>query len=220
MFHVFVSIELIFALLQALNYDPSSHKTRWFIDTLTPTTHPSENKWTYVTETLRPTPQLMLGTVLAVSGGLIRRACYKAMKEMFTFELSIRKEHRLVTSGPYAYLRHPGYTAAIMAGSGTLLALVVGRGSWSRECLWPMVVSVFRAMFSGNKTPSLGLKPSSDLDLDLPVTVSVFINAIFLAMVIFGPRARIEDRMMEREFGDEWKDWRKKVRWGMLWGIY
>ncbi|KAK7436529.1 hypothetical protein VKT23_019083 [Stygiomarasmius scandens] len=219
-FHVFVSIELAFALLQVFNSNPSSPSTRRFIKFLTPATHSSVDRWTYITDVLQPTPQLILGTVLALSGGLIRRACYAAMREMFTFELSIRKEHKLVTWGPYAYLRHPGYTAAIMAGSGTLLALVVGRGSWSRECLWPMIASAFRTLFSGNQTPPLGLEPVRTLDFDMPVTISVLINAIFLALVIFGPRARKEDEMMEREFGNDWRNWRKRVRWGLLWGVY
>jgi len=40
---------------------------------------------------------------------------------MFTFEMSIRKEHILVTSGPYGVVRHPGYTGALLAIGGMLL---------------------------------------------------------------------------------------------------
>lgn len=43
------------------------------------------------------------------------------MGSMFTFEMSIRKNHELVTSGPYAIVRHPGYTSVMLVVIGMLL---------------------------------------------------------------------------------------------------
>ncbi|EIE24054.1 hypothetical protein COCSUDRAFT_41369 [Coccomyxa subellipsoidea C-169] len=37
----------------------------------------------------------------------------------FTFEVGILKGHKLVQSGPYAVIRHPGYTGGIVAFFGT-----------------------------------------------------------------------------------------------------
>jgi len=41
--------------------------------------------------------------------------------------------HRVVTTGPYRYVRHPGYAANVLAWPGTALAL----GSW-----WAMLPAV------------------------------------------------------------------------------
>jgi len=54
-------------------------------------------------------------------GGLIRLECYRQLGTMFTFEMSIRKDHMLVTSGPYGIVRHPGYTGILLVISGMLL---------------------------------------------------------------------------------------------------
>ena len=54
-------------------------------------------------------------------GGLIRYKCYRALGSMFTFEMSIREGHVLVTSGPYAIVRHPAYTGAILVVIGIFL---------------------------------------------------------------------------------------------------
>ena len=43
------------------------------------------------------------------------------MGRMFTFEMSIRRDHKLVTSGPYGVVRHPGYTGILLVVSGMLL---------------------------------------------------------------------------------------------------
>jgi protein-S-isoprenylcysteine O-methyltransferase Ste14 len=193
----------------------------------------------FIVDFLRVSPQLILGTTMAVIGGLTRWACYKAMKELFTFQLSVRKGHRLVTwgestsiyifdawanlivQGPYAYVRHPSYTGALLAGSGTILSLVVGRGSWVRECLWTFLSrfiwpSQWRA--PGNTTTtSLSWEIES---FDPGPTLVVLALTLLLARVAFVPRMKKEDEMMEREFGQEWRQWRTRVRWKMVPWIY
>ncbi|KAH7887358.1 hypothetical protein F5I97DRAFT_1935518 [Phlebopus sp. FC_14] len=57
------------------------------------------------------TPAFVLGSVLVTFGGLLRWQCYRTLGRHFTFILSLRKGHQLVTSGPYAHIRHPSYTA-------------------------------------------------------------------------------------------------------------
>jgi len=47
-----------------------------------------------------------------------------ALGKEWSPQLQLRKEHHLVTTGPYARIRHPLYTA--MFGYGTSLALVTG----------------------------------------------------------------------------------------------
>ena len=53
------------------------------------------------------TPLFMVGWFFIVSGSLIRLASYRALGNLFTFELSIRKDHKLITSGPYSMVRYP-----------------------------------------------------------------------------------------------------------------
>ncbi len=70
---------------------------------------------------IRATPFFFLGTLLTGLGGYIRYKCYKEMGTMFTFEMSIRREHRLVTNGPYSVVRHPGYTGILCTVAGVIL---------------------------------------------------------------------------------------------------
>lgn len=55
---------------------------------------------------IRITPIFLVGWFFALSGGLIRLASYRALGKLFTFELSIRKDHKLITSGPYSMVRY------------------------------------------------------------------------------------------------------------------
>ncbi|THU94588.1 hypothetical protein K435DRAFT_779340 [Dendrothele bispora CBS 962.96] len=200
---------------------------------------PWQSKAIYIRHVLQPSPQLILGATMTLMGGLIRRASYKAMKELFTFQLSIRKEHRLVTSGPYAYVRHPSYTGALLAGSGAILSLVLGRGSWFRECLWQVITMKFRGFHSYRLLVQVVHFPppprSDDIDidvvvvdgrldlcnsLDLALTLTVLVLAVFLARVVFVPRMKKEDEMMEREFGAEWRSWKGRARCRMVPGVY
>jgi protein-S-isoprenylcysteine O-methyltransferase Ste14 len=62
----------------------------------------------------------LLGTFLTGLGGYIRYSCYRELGRLFTFEMSIRKDHKLVTSGPYSIVRHPGYTGAVLTVVGII----------------------------------------------------------------------------------------------------
>ncbi|OAX34700.1 ICMT-domain-containing protein, partial [Rhizopogon vinicolor AM-OR11-026] len=56
------------------------------------------------------TPALIAGCCMCVIGAAVRSHCYRTLGRLFTFELSIRQDHKLVTSGPYSIVRHPSYT--------------------------------------------------------------------------------------------------------------
>src|SRR5882762_4123456 len=81
---------------------------------------------------IRVTPVFLIGWFFAVIGGSIRLWCYRTLARLFTFELTIRNDHKLVTSGPYSYARHPSYTALIMAVLGYSYCHLT-RGSWLRS---------------------------------------------------------------------------------------
>ena len=77
-------------------------------------------------------PPFILGTGLVIAGALLRKWCFKAMGRMFIFETQLVKEHKLVTSGPYAYVRHPSYSGVAMIYFG-LAIWQASLGSWTRE---------------------------------------------------------------------------------------
>ncbi|OBZ67534.1 hypothetical protein A0H81_12475 [Grifola frondosa] len=71
---------------------------------------------------LRISRIFVLGCMLGALGGFIRIQCYRTLGRFFTYELTLRNNHRLVTSGPYAVVRHPSYIGLIV-GSGCGLCL-------------------------------------------------------------------------------------------------
>ena len=72
-------------------------------------------------DSIRSTPLFFLGAFLAALGGYIRYCCFRALGRLFTFEMSIRDEHELITDGPYGVVRHPSYTGAILTVIGIIL---------------------------------------------------------------------------------------------------
>ncbi|KAJ3187126.1 hypothetical protein HDU85_007164 [Gaertneriomyces sp. JEL0708] len=47
-------------------------------------------------------------------GAALRYWAYQTLQAFFTFRISIQKDHRLITNGPYKMLRHPSYTGLLM----------------------------------------------------------------------------------------------------------
>ncbi|MGG6462305.1 methyltransferase family protein [Solilutibacter silvestris] len=72
-------------------------------------------------------PTAWLGLCLLVAGLLLRAWSIRVLARFFTVDVAIRDDHKLVRSGPYALLRHPSYTGALMCFYGAGLAL----GSWA-----------------------------------------------------------------------------------------
>jgi len=56
---------------------------------------------------------------------IIRGWSYYTLSSYFTFVLGTRKDHRLISNGPYKYLAHPSYLGQILIGFGSLLFLSV-----------------------------------------------------------------------------------------------
>lgn len=71
-------------------------------------------------------PAFAGGVLLLVAGSLLRRHCWKQLGSSFTGDVRARPDQAVVTSGAYAFLRHPSYTAGLIMNAGIGLAL----GSW------------------------------------------------------------------------------------------
>jgi len=137
----------------------------------------------------------LFGTALAVSGALVRWWCFRALGRFFTFELSVRKGHQLITSGPYAVIRHPSYTGITVQFIGVLI-LYGSRTSWLRD--------------SGVLETIPGLKIFA---LAWLVERGIATSSLLL-------RISEEEEVIKSHFGDEWKRWAKEVRYRLIPGVY
>ncbi|EIM85232.1 uncharacterized protein STEHIDRAFT_60091, partial [Stereum hirsutum FP-91666 SS1] len=75
----------------------------------------------------------IVGFLLVFTGALLRFACYTSLGSLHTYEVTLRPSHSLITSGLYAYARHPSYTAVGMSILGVLM-LHFSEGGWNRTC--------------------------------------------------------------------------------------
>ena len=144
---------------------------------------------------IRSTSTFFLGWALLTVGVLIRVTCYREMGKHFTFEITIRKDHRLVTSGPYSVVRHPAYSAVCLIAAGTALCLL-GPGSWLLECgvLNNWVGKAF-----------------------VLIWLSDLIYPPFVMVVL---RIKAEDEILKKTFGREWEEWARRTPYALIPGIY
>lgn len=132
-------------------------------------------------------PCFILGFLLVSAGALLRIACYTSLGSLHTYEVTLRPSHSLTTSGPYAYARHPSYTAVGMSILG-VLTMHFSAGGWDRTC-GMMAVPVVKMGWA------------------LYVVLAWFVG------VSLYRRASVEDEMLRGEFGERWEEWRRDVRW-------
>ena len=76
-------------------------------------------------------PIYILGSFLLYAGTILRVFCYHTLGRHFTFELAFKKDHKLITNGPYAFVRHPSYLGLIVALSNKLQLLWLARLHWT-----------------------------------------------------------------------------------------
>jgi protein-S-isoprenylcysteine O-methyltransferase Ste14 len=130
------------------------------------------------------------GSFMFVMAGYIRWQCYRTLGRFFTFELSIRDGHKLVTSGPYSVVRHPSYTGIPICFIGAC-AMYYAPGSWLRA--------------SG----VLGLPYVS---MVAGTWAALMVTVIVILMV----RIPREDEMMARGIGKEWEEWAQRVKYRLI----
>ena len=69
---------------------------------------------------------IVVGVALALAGIALRQWSVVTLGSFFTTSVEVQQDHRIIDSGPYAWLRHPSYTGALLTVVGASLAL----GSW------------------------------------------------------------------------------------------
>jgi len=139
---------------------------------------------------IRVTPSWLSGTALVCAGALIRYYCYRELGRFFTWEMSLKKDQYLVTTGPYSYVRHPSYTGMLLVTIGTVL-YQLSHGSWLYETGWLEVISV-----------------------KFFVVVWLAYIACVPGMMFY--RVFTEDQVLRGEFPAEWEAWAKKTPYRII----
>ncbi|KAI0632233.1 hypothetical protein C8Q77DRAFT_910402 [Trametes polyzona] len=153
-------------------------------------THPADD----TARELHMSTQFLVGWALVIVGGSYRLLCYRILGRRFTYRLTIVDGHELVTTGPYALVRHPGYTAWIVFSLGLIL-MHLSPGSWIIEC--------------GSLQSGVGR-----------AAVSVWVIYSAFTISAIPGRIRREDALLREHFGDRWVQWSKSVRYRLIPGLY
>ncbi|PRP86251.1 hypothetical protein PROFUN_05392 [Planoprotostelium fungivorum] len=112
----------------------------------------------------------------ALGGGFLRIWAYRTLDRFFTYHVTIREDHSLVTSGPYRYIRHPSYSALMFLFSG-----------------------FFFLFFYERLLHQLPFETFFGLNLDIasllvPITACLLLNR----------RVVFEEKMLREHFGAKW----------------
>jgi protein-S-isoprenylcysteine O-methyltransferase Ste14 len=71
-------------------------------------------------------PVFLPGAAMSVASFVVRRAAIRALGRFWSLHVEMREGHEFITSGPFAYARHPVYFSMILETLGLALML----GSW------------------------------------------------------------------------------------------
>jgi protein-S-isoprenylcysteine O-methyltransferase Ste14 len=81
--------------------------------------------WLGYTRVGPPLPDMLLypGLTMFLLGLALTVWAYRTLGRFFSLEVQVQAEHRIVNTGPYRLLRHPGYAGVLLAFIGLGLAL-------------------------------------------------------------------------------------------------
>jgi protein-S-isoprenylcysteine O-methyltransferase Ste14 len=151
------------------------------------------------------TPMWTVGIILAIAGGALRVSAFRALGRHFTFELAIFRDHTLITSGPYSFVRHPSYTGLLLLVWG--MSMCIGApGSYAHEVLW---MNVLRGEALGESWA-----PYARVFAAIGLCVQLVVVGALIA------RTKAEDEMLRREFGKQWHEWVERTPWRLFPGLY
>ena len=139
-------------------------------------------------------PLRIFAALLALAVNWARYLCYRELGRYFTFQIAIFGDHKLVTTGPYAIVRHPSYTMAFLMFIANFLSHA-SPGAW----LW-------ESRFYEMKLSWFFLVPS--------------VLTFFLFMFIMITRPGKEDELLKKEFGKKWEEWAEAVPYRLIPGVY
>jgi protein-S-isoprenylcysteine O-methyltransferase Ste14 len=62
-----------------------------------------------------------IGLIIAIPGFVLMQAGEKYLAKQFSIEVTLQKDHKLIQSGPYQYIRHPRYLGILTFFTGISL---------------------------------------------------------------------------------------------------
>ncbi|KIJ44718.1 hypothetical protein M422DRAFT_167702 [Sphaerobolus stellatus SS14] len=140
------------------------------------------------------TPSLIVGVTAIVVGGSLRILCFRTLGRFFTFQITIRSDHKIVDIGPYGIVRHPSYVGSFLVITGATV-FAAGPGSYPWVC--------------GLDSSSAFLGPS--------LGAWIAFLAYWLYSIL--SRGPIEDRVLHAELGKEWEEYAKRVPYMFIPGV-
>lgn len=81
------------------------------------------------------------GLILLVSGSLLRRHCWRVLGNYFTASVAVQTDQPVISTGAYAWIRHPSYSGAMLMN----VAIGIALGSWASTVL---ILAVSFALYS------------------------------------------------------------------------
>lgn len=140
---------------------------------------------------IHTTPIFVIGVLAVALGTYIRLDCFRTLGKLFTFDLTIHPDHKLITHRFYAYVRHPSYTGSILVVAGIAFSHLT-EGSWLTEC-GPLHAS----------------------------SSAIVVWAAWWAwtLAVGVSRAYAEDKQMKTLFSEEWDAWAANVPWWFFPGL-
>ena len=72
---------------------------------------------------LLPDIVFFIGIVFIIMGIFLREFSVITLGKYFSFQITIKQDHKIIESGPYHYIRHPSYSGGMLAIIGISLAL-------------------------------------------------------------------------------------------------
>lgn len=99
--------------------------------------------WLGLASTLAPTAMIRppsaafaVGIAMFLAGFGMRRWSEMTLGRYFTFSVMTTTEQPVITSGPYRFVRHPGYTGVLLIVTGAGLV----NGNWAGLAGWTLLV--------------------------------------------------------------------------------
>ncbi|KAI0030456.1 hypothetical protein K488DRAFT_54225 [Vararia minispora EC-137] len=135
---------------------------------------------------VRVSPIFLVGVLLSAAGTSLRMLSFNELGRLFTFDIALRDKHQLVTSGPYAIVRHPAAVGYTLLWAG-LSACLFARGSWWAE---------------------VGIGKSAGGKVVRTVWALLVVQSVLVGC---GTMAWKEERMLRRAFGKEYADYVRRT---------
>ena len=132
--------------------------------------------------------------LLGITGGLTRMWCHRTLGRFFTWEITVRENHELVTDGPYSIVRHPSYAGSAMVTAGNIILLTTAGSYFTEAGLWDTV--------AGRAAGTL------------------FIGYMSWVVSQLIGRVGKEDKLLKAAFGPQWEEWAKRTPYRLVPFVY